>query len=282
MCKYRFLWIASVLFLLCSCTGRQVEGDAALRGLLRVRKTHVLRAAFINYPPSMIVNPNTKAMGGIMADVISQAAQAMGLTLSYVEETSFGSMVDSVENEHADIVVSGIWPSSTRALRADFSRAVYFSPIYAYVRADDNEFDGNLPAINQHRVRIATIDGELSSIVAQSDYPNAQTASLTQQTDVAQLLLQLTSHKADVTFVEPAIAGGFIAKNPGSIRRVARVAPVRMFPNCFLFKKGDTGLRDAIDIALLELINSRRLDAVVRAYDPGGQLFMLPALPVSP
>jgi ABC-type amino acid transport substrate-binding protein len=99
---------------------------------------------------------------------------------------------------------------------------------------------------------------------------------------VPQLLLQLTARKADITFVEPAIADQFLAKNPGSIRRVAGVEPVRMFPNTFLFRKGDTGLRDAVDIAILELTNSRRLDAIVKPYDPDGAHFILAKPPVSP
>jgi polar amino acid transport system substrate-binding protein len=256
--------------------------DPAMAGLNRVRDAHTLRAAFIDYPPSMTVDPNTKAKGGIMPEVIAEAAKAMGLQVSYVEETTFASMIDTLESGRADIVVSGIWPSSSRALRGDFSRVVYYSPVYAYVRSDDARFDNNLAAARNNSVRIATIDGELSSIVAQADYPGTPTVSLPQQADVAQLLLQLTSRKADMTFVEPAIADQFLAKNPGSIRRVAGADPVRLFPNTFLFRKGDTGLRDAVNIAILELTNSRRLDAIVKPYDPDGAHFILPKPPVSP
>ena len=206
----------------------------------------------------------------------------MGLKLSYVEETSFASMVDTLENNRADIVVSGIWPSSTRALRADFSRVVYYSPIYAYVRSNDPRLDGNLASADNGKFRIATIDGELSSIVAHSDYPHAPTVSLPQQADVPQLLLQLSSQKADLTFVEPAIADAFLAKNPGSIRRVSGAAPVRLFPNSFLFRKGDTGLRDAINVAIVELTNARRLSAIVKPYDADGTRFIIPNPPVSP
>ena len=278
------LWIAALiaLTLLTGCTSRSANADPAMRGLTSVRQSSVLRAAYIDYPPSMTVDPNSKAKGGIMPEVISEAATAMGIKVDYVEETTFGSMVDTLDNGRADIVVSGIWPSSSRALRADFSRVVYYSPIYAYVRSDDARFDNNLVAINKSAARIATIDGELSSIVAHSDYPTAAVVSLPQQADVAQLLLQLSSRKADVTFVEPAIADAFLAKNPGSIRRVAGVAPVRLFPNTFLFRKGDTALRDAINVAIVELTNSRRLAAVVKPYDPDGSHFIIPNPPVSP
>ena len=281
MLKMR-MGVAAAMIFLSGCTSPSLTNDAALRGLTRVRDSHVLRAAYVNYPPSMTVDANTKAKRGIMPAVIEEAAKAMGIKVSYVEETSFGSMVDTLENDHADIVVSGIWPSSTRALRADFSRVVYYSSIYVYVRSDDPRFDGKSAAINDRKIRIATIDGELSSIIAASDFPNATTVSLPQQTDVPQLLLQLTSHKADVTFVEPAIADEFIAKNSGSIRVVSGVAPVRLFPNCFLFRKGDTGLRDAINIALLELTNSRRIAGIIKPYDPNGTRFMIPNPPVSP
>jgi len=271
-----------VLTLLAGCMSRSSGTDPAMAGLNRVRDAHTLRAAFIDYPPSMTVDPNTKAKGGIMPEVIAEAAKAMGLQVSYVEETTFASMIDTLESGRADIVVSGIWPSSSRALRGDFSRVVYYSPVYAYVRSDDARFDNNLAAARNNSVRIATIDGELSSIVAQADYPGTPTVSLPQQADVTQLLLQLTSRKADITFVEPAIADQFLAKNPGSIRRVAGADPVRLFPNTFLFRKGDTGLRDAVNIAILELTNSRRLDAIVKPYDPDGAHFILPKPPVSP
>lgn len=278
------LWFALCIALavLTGCTSHSTNADPAMRGLNNVRQANVLRAAYIDYPPSMTVDPNSKAKGGIMPEVISEAATAMGIKVNYVEETTFGSMVDTLDNGRADIVVSGIWPSSARALRADFSRVVYYSPIYAYVRSNDTRFDNHLEAANKSAVRIATIDGELSSIVAHSDYPAASVTSLPQQADVAQLLLQLSSQKADITFVEPAIADAFLAKNPGSIKRAVGVAPVRLFPNTFLFRKGDTGLRDAVNIALIELTNSRRLAAVIKPYDPDGSHFIVPNPPVSP
>ncbi len=273
---------SAISILLAGCASTSSNVDPAMQGLTTVKNTHVLRAAYINYPPSMTVDPNTKAKTGIMPDVIGQIGKAMGVQVNYVEETTFASMTDTLNSGRADIVVSGIWPSSARALQADFSRVVYYSPVFAYVLSNDKRFDGKLGSINSSSTKIATIDGELSSIVAQSDYPSASAVSLPQQADVSQLLLQLTSHKADVTFVEPAIADQFLAKNPGSIRRVAGVDPVRLFPNTFLFRKGDTGLRDAIDIAIVELTNSKSISAVVKPYDPDGSHFIVPNPPVTP
>jgi ABC-type amino acid transport substrate-binding protein len=282
---FRRVLIAPVLIVAVVSGGCRQQGaapDPSMRGLTNVLNTHILRAAYIDYPPSMIVDPNTKAKTGIMPDVIAQAAKAMGIQVVYGEETTFANMADTLESGRVDIVVSGIWPSSARSLHADFSRVVYYSPVYAYVRSDDVRFDNDLAAIKKGSVRIAAIDGEMSSIIAQSDYPGVATVSLPQQADVSQLLLQLSSSKADVTFVEPAIADAFLAKNPGSIRRIAGVDAVRLFPNCFLFRKGDTALRDAINVAIVEQTNSRGLSSIIKPYNADGTHFMIPPPPVSP
>lgn len=269
------------LVVLAGCN-RNGESDRAQSGVDRVVQSRTINAAYINYPPSFVVDPNTHRKTGIMNDAAVAVAEAMEVRLNYVEETTWATMIDSLNSGRVDMVVSGIWPSSTRALRADFSRVVYYSPIFAYVRANDSRFDGGLDRINDPAVRIATLDGELSAIVARTDYPRARAVAFPQQTDISQLLLQLTSNRADVTFVEAAVAAEYLARNPGSVRRVANVRPVRIFPNTFLFRKGDTGLRDAVNVALVELTNSGRLEGIVRRYDPATENFVLPATPVTP
>ena len=110
-------WIVASLAVMCltACTSRPATDDPAMRGLTAVRNTQTLRAAYIDYPPSMTVDPNSKAKGGIMPQVLAEAAKGMGIQVSYVEETTFASMVDTLDNGRADIVVSGIWPSSARS-----------------------------------------------------------------------------------------------------------------------------------------------------------------------
>jgi ABC-type amino acid transport substrate-binding protein len=108
-----------------ACNPAQGPGGSANQGLDRVVKTRTLRAAYINYPPSMSVDPNSKAKSGIMVDVMGEAAKALEIKVDYVEETTFATMIDMLDSGRVDVVVSGIWPSSTRALRADFSRVVY-------------------------------------------------------------------------------------------------------------------------------------------------------------
>ena len=232
---------ASAALMLASCSSQSDVPDDA-NSASRFDGKSDLDVAYITYPPSMITDPNSGKLSGIMYEVAEKVSEKLDLELNVVEETDWASMVQVVEAGRVDMVVSGIWPSAARAKSADFTSAIYYSPVYAYVRAEDVRFDGSLQIANSSDVTIATLDGELSAIIAASDFPNASIESLPQGREVAQLLLQLSSGKADITFVEPAIAEAYISKNPGEIRRVNDIAPVRVFPNTFLVKKGDGAL----------------------------------------
>src|SRR5215469_7524171 len=82
---------------LAACTPSN-NTDRAMTGLNEVLQSRTLRAAYINYPPSLSVDPNTKAKSGIMADVAAQASQAMNLKLQYVEETTFANMAETLNS----------------------------------------------------------------------------------------------------------------------------------------------------------------------------------------
>jgi len=239
----RLLTVTAGVVALTACGGSTASDDeltAQAKGRFDGKST--LDASFITYPPSMIVDANTGDYSGVMYEVAEMIAEKLDLELEVGEETNWGNMVQHVDGGRAEFIISGIWPSAARAKSASFSDAVYYSPVYAYVRADDTRFDGDLSAANDPSVTVATLDGELSAIVAASDFPDANTESLPSGQGVSQLMLQLTSNKADITFVEPAIANAYAAQNPDTIKQVGGVDPVRVFPNTFLMRKGDAGL----------------------------------------
>lgn len=240
-----------------------------------VNKSGRLSAGYIVYPPSLSLDPNGGSLSGIMHDVISLVAQDINVELDYVEESTFATMVRDVDKPNVHIIVSGIWPTGSRARFAEFSDAVYYSVVKAYVRGGDSRFDGDLGKLASSQYIIATLDGEASAIIASEDYENAPTVSLGQEAQVSQLLLQVESGKADITFVEPAIAMEYLRSNPGAIQEVKGVPPVRAFPNTFLLQKGDAKLLSTINTTLQGLHNNGAIAKVISRYDPEGKLFLL-------
>ena len=246
----------------------------------RVTSAGVIRAAYVAYPPGSFVDPNTGELSGVFVDLVEASAASLQLEVDWTEQVGWGEMVEGLLSRRFDIVGTPVWANSTRARQdVDFAIPVYYSPIGVYVRADDHRFDADLERINRADVTIATIDGEMSSILAASDFPAAETLSLPQLSDVAPMLMNVVQGRADVTFVEPYIANLFSATNPGTLRNIAAERPLRFFPTTIMFPAGEERFKKMINIAIHEQLNSGALDALFQAYEVPPGILLRPALP---
>lgn len=225
-----------------------------------------IRVGYVVYPPGMIKDPNTGELSGIFHDALEEAGQNLGLEINWVEEVGWGTMIEGLNTGRYDMIGSNVWPNSSRAKNVDFTIPLNYSAVGAYTRTGDNRF-ANLNDINNSNVTIATIDGEMSSFIAQDTFPNAETISLPQDTQVSQLLLNLTTNKADVTFVETAIAEEFLANNPGSVQNIVPNNPVRSFGNTMLVPKDQYAFKTMINTALEELLNNGRIGVLIDKYE---------------
>lgn len=233
----------------------------------KVLANKTIRVGYISYPPSFIKDANSGAFSGIFYDVLQEVGKNMELKIEFAEETTWGSMIEAVNSGKVDLVCTGLWPTSTRGKKADFTSPIYFSPVKAYVKAGNTTFDGKLEAINSEKVKISVIDGEMTSIIAKFDFPKAKIIGLTQSSDVSQVLLDVVSGKAEVTFVEPAIANDFLKSNPNSIREVQNVKPLRVFPNVMMVAKGENNLLSMLNIAIDELANTGFIDKAINKHE---------------
>jgi ABC-type amino acid transport substrate-binding protein len=245
----------------------------------RVLKQGRIRVGYISYPPSFIKDPNSGQMSGIFHEVLQEVGKNLDLKIDYTEEVGWGTMIEAVKSGRVDLVCTGIWPTSARGKSADFTTALYYSTVRAYTAANNSRFDGNLNSMNNQNVKIAVIDGEMTSIIAKNDFPSAQSNGLPQSTDISQVLLEVSTNKADITFVEPAVAYEFIKNNPGKIKEVPNVKPLRVFPNVMMIGKGEVRLLSTLNIAIQELINSGFVDRVVQKYEKNPGSFQRVASP---
>jgi len=249
--NYLVLIIFSVALLGCNNQGptSSLKPDAYERMI----ESGKLRVGYIAYPPSFIIDPNSNSYSGISFEILEAMAGGLGIELEFVEEVGWGSMIEAISSNRIDIVSTAVWPTAARGKRADFIEPIYYSVVRAYVRADDLRFDKDLTKANTSAVKIAAMDGEMSAIIAAKDFSNAKVVSIPQLSSVSQLLLDVTTKKADITFLEPAVALEFMAKNPGSIKEVSLVEPLRVFPNSFMIGKGEYRLKSTLDTAIGEL-----------------------------
>jgi polar amino acid transport system substrate-binding protein len=246
----------------------------------RVMKRGVIRCGYVIYNPGCMKDPNTGKMYGIGPDVFEMAAKNLGLKVEWTEEVGFGSMIEGLQTNRYDIVVSTIWPNCNRARVVDFTRPLYYSPVFVYVKKGDKRFNANnLEALDSPKYSVSTIDGEASEVIARESFPKARKSSLPQLSDGAQLLLSVSTGKADVSLTEPANAKVFIKNNPGTIECVSDTKPIRIFANCLMFRRGQMEFKNMIDTALEQLINSGYVDKVISKYEPAPNSFFRVAIP---
>ena len=263
------------------CTdSRPAQSQSELESLFeRVNRTGVIRCAYVVYPPSMIKDPDSGELSGVSVDVMNKVAEDLGVSLEWTEEVGWSTMIEGLQTGRYDLVVSGIWPNASRARRVDFSVPLFYSGIGVYVRAGEHQLAPDLSNLNEPSVRIATIDGEMSDIIATSQFSKAKRVSLPQLADVSQLLLNVVQQHADVTFVEPAIAYAFEQNNPDTLRNLRPQEPIRVFGNTVMFRAGEYAFARMLNIAIDVLINSGDVERIIARYEPVAGAFYRTAHP---
>ena len=248
----------------------------------RITTKKTIRAAYLNYPPACMKDTKTGVMSGIFVDVLTKACDNLGLKLEWTEEVGWASQIEGLNTDRYDIVGSPVWANVIRGTKTTLSTPVYYSGIGLYVRANDHRFDNDFSKINDPAVKVGTIDGETSTIIAEQDFAKAQKYSSTQQTDFSQKLLDLSSKKCDVVPTEPYFAAEYLKNNPGTIRNIATDNPVRLFGNCYMFRLNEWQMKQMIDVAIQDLINSGFVERTIRKYEPSPNLFYRSAPPYKP
>ncbi len=233
----------------------------------RVIQSGKIRAAYVIYPPYCMKDPNTGIITGIGPEALELIAKKLGLQVQYTEEAGWGNMVEGLQTNRYDTIAMPVWTNAARAKVAWFSKPLAFNPCFLYRRKDDHRFTGNIEKINSPNVIISTVDGEAGAVIAQADFPQAKKLAMPQMTDISQNFLNVITKKADIVIGEPGLAGRFMKKNPGTLEIVDPDKPIRIFPACWMFKRGEAEFKAMIDTVLDEVINSGEMERIIRKHE---------------
>lgn len=275
------LALAVILVVVAGCTEHEAGMTSQNRAFDRVASTKVLRAGYIAYPPSCIVDPKTGAVSGVFVDVLRKIADNLGWKLEFVEEVGWGTMIQGLEDGRYDIMASTAWANPVRGRLTTMSDPVYFSALGVWARANESRFALNeyRQQINDPEVRIAAMDGSTPAVIAKEDFPNAKLITYPDLTGEPQLFLDLVGGKVDVFFAEPAVAGDFLKSHPGAIKNIGPASPIRVFANVYLMAANEPRLKQAVDVALRDLLTSGFVENTISHYANGAALFYEVAKP---
>lgn len=239
----------------------------------RVMRTGTIRCGYGVWAPNVIQDVNTGKISGIFFDYMEALAKASSLEVSWTE-VSWTDFALALNNGRIDAMCAGIWPTAAKAREMIFTTPINYVAIQAYVRADDARFDNAVDKINSPDVTIATMDVEMSSIIAQADFPKAKTISIPSTGSQPQMLLNVADGKADVTFSDIATGRDFMANNPGKLKVLPGGESLRAFGNTVALGKGEFALKALLDSGTEELLQSGVVEKILRKYEkyPGSLL----------
>lgn len=279
--KKSIQWIAVWVLILGGFYGMRVHHQAELANAKtelaqpvfeKIRQTRVIDCAYFVWPPYVMKEPNTGALTGLNVDQMSAMAQALGVTVNWKMEVGLDQIAPALAQHKADMMCATLWASSNRSWELDFSNPTHYTPLYAMVRADDDRFDGHMEKINDPEVTVVFIDGDSPQAVANARFPKARQLALPNASDGTQNLLSVLTHKADVTFVDKYLLSEFEKAHPGKIRAVSGISPVQVFGETFAVTKGETKLRDMLNVVIFELQNNGAMDGILKTYGHGAEV----------
>lgn len=231
----------------------------------RVLRTGELRCGYADWQPFFATDATGGAHTGVMPDVMAAVGEKLHLKIIWAEDTGWGSLIESLRTGKIDCFCAGLWQNAERGRYAAFTAPILYNTLYPYVRTDDHRFDADLTRANAPDIRISTLDGEMSAVIAKNSFPQATSVSLPQLSPPTDMLVNVSSGKADLVFTESSFAEAFIKQNPNSLRR-AQETPYQIFPTALPVEIHETQLRDMLDSALTELRNQGTIAAIVKSH----------------
>ena len=233
----------------------------------RVLETRTIRCGYNYYEPVIWRDAETQQLKGIFVDYMEAFAKATNLKIEWTAEVGWGDVATALKAKKIDAMCAGKWADGKDGVQIGFSVPVFYNAIEAYVRADDHRFDKDLSLINAPEVRVAMLEGGVTQDIAQEDFPKAKEVALSIMSTDADILLNVATNKADVTFTSHGPALGYMKTNPDKIRRVAADKPLRVFGVTTAVDIAEQELLTLVNTATNQLLNSGVIDKILKKYE---------------
>jgi ABC-type amino acid transport substrate-binding protein len=237
----------------------------------RVMRTGVLRCGYALSASTLHQDLKTGAITGLIPDVITEAAESLGLKVEWVTEVGYADFAEGLKSGRYDAFCSSISPTAPRARVAKFTTPIYGVVVNAYVRTSETRFT-KLDDINKPDVRAGDTDGEIFQKLTRQFFPNAKEVSQPNMGSSSQLFLDLIDKKTDVVVIDAYTASDFLRNNPGKVAPALK-APIQIIPSAFAVGAKEGDLRDLLNTALFQMQNTGRLNSILDNHKIGNAIF---------
>ena len=157
----------------------------------------------------------------------------------------------------------------TTMKQQSFTSPIFYIPVYAYTRKDEHRFN-SIPDLNKPDVTFTAIDGDLSQHLATYRFPNAKLQSYPGIVDSSQMLVNITTKKADIFLTDSLTAKNFTTTNPGQIKSLFPESPLAHYGITFSVSKDEPKLLELLNGGITAAHNMGLIEPILAKYDPDG------------
>jgi ABC-type amino acid transport substrate-binding protein len=230
----------------------------------RVLRTGVLRCGYIIFPPAMIKDLETGTLSGFYHDIVMELGRRLSLKVEWTEEPPLDQALAGITHGRYDTFCFPVYANSNRAREVMFSAPLVYASVYMTVAADNQTLTGDLAQANDPRFRMATLDGEITSILATQVFPRAVNHAVPQGQGFSFVMKDLAEGKADFTIADPKSIEDF---NKNNTKKLKLIGPPAV-TNAIAFPlPHDPRFKNMIDVTLNELILDGFVARMIDKYD---------------
>jgi len=254
--------LAGVIFTAAPRASFALEHDKVYE---RIMKTKTIRCGYADWAPFLVIDPNTNEISGAMKDIMEEVGKRLDVKIEWTAVLGWGDITTAANTDKIDLFCNTVWTDKAQLQNMSLSRPVYYSPTYAFARADDKRFDKNYDAINDPAVKIVGIDGDTGYVTMQKYFPKATMVALSSNAQTAEMPVNLQTKKADIFLSDISFADEYIKKNPGIIKRVEG-KPLFIMNEVFVTRAGEQQLMNVLDTVLISMINDGFIAKILKDY----------------
>jgi polar amino acid transport system substrate-binding protein len=221
----------------------------------RVNKTHRLRIGYILFPPAVIKDPRTGALGGHFVATVQEIARQASWSTEFVA-TDWATFTAGLNTGKFDMSIAPTFVTIPRATAVGFSRPLFYAGNSAIAKRGETRFD-SLASLNRAEVRLAVTQGEAGYEFAKQNLTHAQLI-VHPGPDQSLTFADVLSGRADAALGDAYATSQFAVAHPEATDLFAR-RPYNLTPVSWAVATDD--------VRLLQFINDS-----IEALDSQGKL----------
>lgn len=211
-----------------------------------------------DYPPyefPIITNDGRESIVGFDILIAEEIAKDLGVKLK-IKNLDFSGLLDALNSDNVDIILSGITPTEERKQSIDFSD-IYYTAKNVIVTSKNNENKIN-SLEDLDNLTIGVQVGSIQDRIAQEKLKNSDIKALLR---VPELILELLSGKVDAIIIENPVAEQYVKVNPElSIVNIDELNSDTSLGSAIGIKKGQEELLSKVNQTISRLIKQNKIN----------------------